>query len=140
MRGSSRLARVTWRASCYLTFGLFGALLLARHRARLASAAGSCSHCRRRYRRWRVVFGLLATPEALGDVLFGPSGLAPALSSGQTLIDMSTVGPDAFRSASARLPGTRVAAGRIAELPAASPGVMWGFCGDRGRGSGPSGR
>ncbi|MDX6212948.1 MAG: hypothetical protein QOF82_2035 [Frankiales bacterium] len=47
---------------------------------------------------------MLATPEALDDVLFGTDGLAGALSSGQTLIDMSTVGPDAFRSAAARLP------------------------------------
>jgi 3-hydroxyisobutyrate dehydrogenase-like beta-hydroxyacid dehydrogenase len=52
---------------------------------------------------------MLATPEALDDVLFGTDGLAGALSSGQTLIDMSTVGPDAFRSAAARLP-TGVAA------------------------------
>jgi 3-hydroxyisobutyrate dehydrogenase-like beta-hydroxyacid dehydrogenase len=48
---------------------------------------------------------MLATPEALDAVLFGPDGLASALSPGQTLIDMSTVGPDAFRSAAARLPG-----------------------------------
>ncbi|MDX6244924.1 MAG: 3-hydroxyisobutyrate dehydrogenase [Frankiales bacterium] len=47
---------------------------------------------------------MLATPEALDDVLFGAEGLASGLSSGQTLIDMSTVGPDAFRSAAARLP------------------------------------
>jgi 3-hydroxyisobutyrate dehydrogenase len=47
---------------------------------------------------------MLAAPEALGDVLFGPDGLAAALSPGQTLIDMSTVGPDAFRSAAAGLP------------------------------------
>jgi 3-hydroxyisobutyrate dehydrogenase-like beta-hydroxyacid dehydrogenase len=47
---------------------------------------------------------MLASPEALDDVLFGPRGLAPALSPGQTLIDMSTVGPDAVRSAAARLP------------------------------------
>jgi 3-hydroxyisobutyrate dehydrogenase-like beta-hydroxyacid dehydrogenase len=47
---------------------------------------------------------MLATPYALGEVLFGSEGLAPALSAGQTLIDMSTVGPDAFRSAAARLP------------------------------------
>jgi 3-hydroxyisobutyrate dehydrogenase-like beta-hydroxyacid dehydrogenase len=51
------------------------------------------------------VITMLATPEALGEVLFGADGLAAALSSGQTLIDMSTVGPDAFRSAAARLPG-----------------------------------
>jgi 3-hydroxyisobutyrate dehydrogenase-like beta-hydroxyacid dehydrogenase len=47
---------------------------------------------------------MLATPEALHDVLFGTDGLAGALSSGQTLIDMSTVGPAAFRSAAAGLP------------------------------------
>jgi 3-hydroxyisobutyrate dehydrogenase len=52
---------------------------------------------------------MLATPEALDDVLFGTDGLAGALSSGQTLIDMSTVGPAAFQSAAARLP-TGVAA------------------------------
>jgi 3-hydroxyisobutyrate dehydrogenase-like beta-hydroxyacid dehydrogenase len=52
---------------------------------------------------------MVATPEALDDVLFGTGGLAVGLSSGQTLIDMSTVGPDAFRSAAARLP-TGVAA------------------------------
>jgi 3-hydroxyisobutyrate dehydrogenase-like beta-hydroxyacid dehydrogenase len=51
------------------------------------------------------VITMLATPEALDDVLFGPDGLAAALSPGQTLIDMSTVGPEAFRSAAARLPG-----------------------------------
>jgi 3-hydroxyisobutyrate dehydrogenase len=47
---------------------------------------------------------MLATPEALDEVLFGADGLAGGLSAGQTLIDMSTVGPDAFRSAAARLP------------------------------------
>jgi 3-hydroxyisobutyrate dehydrogenase-like beta-hydroxyacid dehydrogenase len=47
---------------------------------------------------------MLATPEAVDHVLFGPDGIASALSSGQTWIDMSTVGPDVFRSAAARLP------------------------------------
>jgi 3-hydroxyisobutyrate dehydrogenase len=46
---------------------------------------------------------MLATPDALDDVLFGTEGLACALSPGQMLIDMSTVGPDAFRSAAAGL-------------------------------------
>jgi 3-hydroxyisobutyrate dehydrogenase-like beta-hydroxyacid dehydrogenase len=50
------------------------------------------------------VITMLATPEALEDVLFGTAGLAPALSPGQVLIDMSTVGPDEVRSAAARLP------------------------------------
>lgn len=47
---------------------------------------------------------MLATPQALDSVLFGTDGLASGLSSGQMLIDMSTVGPDAFRSAAAGLP------------------------------------
>ncbi|MDT4934021.1 MAG: 3-hydroxyisobutyrate dehydrogenase [Pseudonocardiales bacterium] len=47
---------------------------------------------------------MLATPEAVDEVLFGRDGIASALSSGQTWIDMSTVGPDVFRSAAARLP------------------------------------
>jgi 3-hydroxyisobutyrate dehydrogenase-like beta-hydroxyacid dehydrogenase len=47
---------------------------------------------------------MLATPDALDDVLFGSDGLAARLSPGQTWIDMSTVGPEAFRSAATRLP------------------------------------
>jgi 3-hydroxyisobutyrate dehydrogenase-like beta-hydroxyacid dehydrogenase len=50
------------------------------------------------------VITMLATPEALEQVLFGAGGLASALSPGQVLIDMSTVGPDEVRSAAARLP------------------------------------
>jgi 3-hydroxyisobutyrate dehydrogenase-like beta-hydroxyacid dehydrogenase len=51
-----------------------------------------------------VIITMLATPEALEQVLFGSEGLAAALSAGQLLIDMSTVGPDEVRSAAARLP------------------------------------
>lgn len=50
------------------------------------------------------VITMLATPEAVEQVLFGTAGLAAALSPGQVLIDMSTVGPDEVRSAAARLP------------------------------------
>src|SRR5271169_6346000 len=50
------------------------------------------------------VITMLATPEALEQVLFGTAGLAPALTPGQVLIDMSTVGPDEIRSVAARLP------------------------------------
>ena len=50
------------------------------------------------------VITMLATPDALEQVLFGSAGVAPALSPGQVLIDMSTVGPDEVRSAAARLP------------------------------------
>jgi 3-hydroxyisobutyrate dehydrogenase len=50
------------------------------------------------------VITMVATPQAFGEVLFGAEGLASALTSGQTLIDMSTIGPEAFGSAAARLP------------------------------------
>ena len=50
------------------------------------------------------VITMLATPEALEQVLFGTAGLVPALSTGQVLIDMSTVGPDEVRSVAARMP------------------------------------
>jgi 3-hydroxyisobutyrate dehydrogenase len=50
------------------------------------------------------VITMLATPQALEQVLFGTAGLAAALSPGQVLIDMSTVGPDEVRSAADRLP------------------------------------
>src|SRR5256712_13516181 len=47
---------------------------------------------------------MLATPEAVHEVLFGPSGLAETLGRGQILIEMSTIGPEAFRSVAVRLP------------------------------------
>jgi 3-hydroxyisobutyrate dehydrogenase-like beta-hydroxyacid dehydrogenase len=47
---------------------------------------------------------MLATPEALEQVLFGAAGLTSALTPGQVLIDMSTVGPDEVHSVAARLP------------------------------------
>jgi 3-hydroxyisobutyrate dehydrogenase-like beta-hydroxyacid dehydrogenase len=50
------------------------------------------------------VITMLATPEALEQVLFGADGLAPALTTGQIWIDMSTVGPEEVRSAASRLP------------------------------------
>jgi 3-hydroxyisobutyrate dehydrogenase-like beta-hydroxyacid dehydrogenase len=50
------------------------------------------------------VITMLATPDALEQVLFGTGELAHALSRGQVLIDMSTVGPDEVRSVAARLP------------------------------------
>src|SRR5882724_2612838 len=47
---------------------------------------------------------MLATPVAVHDVLFGPSGLAETLGPGQILIEMSTIGPEAFGSVAVRLP------------------------------------
>jgi 3-hydroxyisobutyrate dehydrogenase-like beta-hydroxyacid dehydrogenase len=51
-----------------------------------------------------AVITMVANPQALEQVVFGPDGLAAALASGQLLIDMSTVGPDAVRVVAARLP------------------------------------
>jgi 3-hydroxyisobutyrate dehydrogenase-like beta-hydroxyacid dehydrogenase len=51
-----------------------------------------------------VIITMLATPDALEQVLFGTAGMAPALLPGQVLIDMSTVGPDEVHSVAARLP------------------------------------
>ena len=55
---------------------------------------------------------MLAGPESLDEVVFGPEGLAATLRPGAALIDMSTVGPDAIRALNERL------AGRVAVLDA----------------------
>ena len=55
-----------------------------------------------------VVVTMLSDPEALEAVVFGPEGAARELRQGATLIDMSTVGPDAIRSIAERLPGIDV--------------------------------
>jgi 3-hydroxyisobutyrate dehydrogenase-like beta-hydroxyacid dehydrogenase len=47
---------------------------------------------------------MVTNAEALEQVVFGEHGVAGALTPGQLLIDMSTVGPDAVRSVAARLP------------------------------------
>jgi len=52
------------------------------------------------------VITMLADPEALEAVVFGGGGLAAALAPGQVLIDMSTVGVDAFQKLVERLPET----------------------------------
>jgi 3-hydroxyisobutyrate dehydrogenase len=76
-------------------------------------------------------FTMLATPEALEQVLFGPDGIASALSPGQTWIDMSTVGPDAFRSAASRLPTgvTAVDAPVRGSIPEATSGLLHVYVG-----------
>jgi 3-hydroxyisobutyrate dehydrogenase-like beta-hydroxyacid dehydrogenase len=50
------------------------------------------------------VITMVADPEALHAVVFGPDGLASGLAAGTALIDMSTVGPDTVRTVAARLP------------------------------------
>lgn len=51
-----------------------------------------------------VAISMVADPEALEQVLFGSDGLAQAFGEGQTLIEMSTVGPDTIRSVAQRMP------------------------------------
>ncbi len=77
------------------------------------------------------VITMLATPEALEQVLFGTAGLAPALSPGQVLIDMSTVGPDEVRLVAARLPegASLVDAPVRGSVPLAASGSLEVFVG-----------
>jgi 3-hydroxyisobutyrate dehydrogenase-like beta-hydroxyacid dehydrogenase len=51
-----------------------------------------------------AVITMVTNAAALEQVVLGDDGLGTALSSGQLLIDMSTVGPDAVLSVAARLP------------------------------------
>jgi len=77
------------------------------------------------------VITMLATPEALEQVVFGTAGLVPALSTGQVLIDMSTVGPDEVRSVAARMPkGVSVVDAPVrGSLPQATSGRLDIFVG-----------
>jgi 3-hydroxyisobutyrate dehydrogenase-like beta-hydroxyacid dehydrogenase len=51
-----------------------------------------------------IAVTMLATPEALEQVVLGEDGLASAMGPGQVLIDMSTVGPQTVRQVVAGLP------------------------------------
>jgi 3-hydroxyisobutyrate dehydrogenase-like beta-hydroxyacid dehydrogenase len=51
-----------------------------------------------------AVITMLATPEAAEEVLFGDRGAVSAMERGATLIEMSTIGPDAARAIASRLP------------------------------------
>jgi len=51
-----------------------------------------------------AVITMLATPDALFEVLFGDDGVDSSIERGATLIEMSTIGPDHLRDLSSRLP------------------------------------
>lgn len=51
-----------------------------------------------------VAITMVATPEALEQVVLGDEGLAAALTPGQILVDMSTVGPETVGEVRTRLP------------------------------------
>jgi 3-hydroxyisobutyrate dehydrogenase-like beta-hydroxyacid dehydrogenase len=55
-------------------------------------------------RGMQAVITMLATPDALSEVLFGDDGVTAGIQPGTTLIDMSTVGPDYVLEVAARLP------------------------------------
>jgi 3-hydroxyisobutyrate dehydrogenase-like beta-hydroxyacid dehydrogenase len=50
-----------------------------------------------------AVITMLATPEAVTEVMFGPDGVAGAIAPGNTLIEMSTIGPDHLAEIGSRL-------------------------------------
>jgi 3-hydroxyisobutyrate dehydrogenase/2-hydroxy-3-oxopropionate reductase len=47
---------------------------------------------------------MLSTPDAVREVLLGPEGLAHAMASGTTVIDMSTIGPEHAAGLAAEMP------------------------------------
>ena len=73
-----------------------------------------------------AVVTMLANPQALEQVLFADDGVVGALSTGQWLIEMSTVGPDTIRSVRRRLPAqvTLVDAPVRGSVPQATAGRL----------------
>jgi 3-hydroxyisobutyrate dehydrogenase-like beta-hydroxyacid dehydrogenase len=72
---------------------------------------------------------MVTGPEALEAVVFGEHGLAESFGDGRTLIEMSTVGPDAIRSLAERLAAQVVDApvlGSVAEAAEGSLHVLVG--------------
>ena len=78
-----------------------------------------------------AAFTMLANPPALQEVVFGPDGLDAGLAEGSTLIEMSTVGPDAVRDVAARLGGRVhvVDAPVLGSIAAAEAGALKVFVG-----------
>jgi len=74
---------------------------------------------------------MLSDPQALDDVVLGPEGVAAGVSSGATLIEMSTVGPDAVRAVGARLPDgvAMIDAPVLGSIPQATDGTLKIFVG-----------
>jgi 3-hydroxyisobutyrate dehydrogenase-like beta-hydroxyacid dehydrogenase len=50
------------------------------------------------------VFTMLSTPDVVDEVVFGKAGVAEGLGSGSTLVEMSTIGPEAVHGLRAKLP------------------------------------
>jgi 3-hydroxyisobutyrate dehydrogenase-like beta-hydroxyacid dehydrogenase len=52
-----------------------------------------------------AVITMLATPDAVSEVVFGPQGVVAGIAPGTPLIDMSTIGPDHLADVRTRVPG-----------------------------------
>jgi 3-hydroxyisobutyrate dehydrogenase-like beta-hydroxyacid dehydrogenase len=71
-----------------------------------------------------IAITMLTGPEALEAVVFGERGLAESFGEGRTLIEMSTVGPDAIRSLAERLAAEVVDAPVLGSIAEASEGLL----------------
>jgi 3-hydroxyisobutyrate dehydrogenase-like beta-hydroxyacid dehydrogenase len=78
-----------------------------------------------------AVFTMLATPDALEEVVFGDQGVSEVLAPGQALIEMSTVGPEAFLSLRRRLSESVkvLDAPVLGSVPQATEGKLQVYCG-----------
>jgi 3-hydroxyisobutyrate dehydrogenase/2-hydroxy-3-oxopropionate reductase len=82
-------------------------------------------------RQSMAVFTMLATPEALEEVVFGPGGLVEGMEDGHTLVEMSTVGPDMVRELAERVPDDVdvIDAPVLGSVPQATEGSLKVFVG-----------
>src|SRR5919106_5178976 len=78
-----------------------------------------------------VAITMVSNPAAVDAVVFGPNGLASGMTPGQLYVDMSTIGPDAFRSIASRLPSGVTAADAPVRgsVPEAAAGTLHVFVG-----------
>ena len=78
-----------------------------------------------------AAFTMLADPEAVDEVLFGPNGLASGLAAEATVVEMSTVGPEAVRGIAGRLPPgiDLIDAPVLGSVPQATEGTLNVFVG-----------
>lgn len=78
-----------------------------------------------------AVITMLATPEAVHEVVLGPDGVASGLAPGATLIEMSTVGPESVRRIAAGLPEgvDMLDAPVLGSIPQARDGILKIFVG-----------
>jgi 3-hydroxyisobutyrate dehydrogenase/2-hydroxy-3-oxopropionate reductase len=81
--------------------------------------------------RAELVFTMLADPEALVAVTDGEDGVVAGLGEGAVLVEMSTVGPEAIRQLSARMPShaSLLDVPVLGSLPEAEAGTLKLFAG-----------